>query len=69
MAVPVMIMPAILMGTILPFLLPVLKMATIMSMMLNNSAFIAALIYAARTHANSQEEPQHISYGPPQGYH
>ncbi|XP_053950961.1 uncharacterized protein LOC128858588 [Anastrepha ludens] len=66
MAVPVMVMPAILMGTVLPFLLPMLKMATIMSMVLNNSAFIAALIYAARTHANAQEE-QHISY-PPQGY-
>ncbi|XP_017474767.1 PREDICTED: uncharacterized protein LOC108365287 [Rhagoletis zephyria] len=66
MAVPVMVMPAILMGTVLPFLLPMLKMATIMTMMLNNSAFIAALIYAARTHANAQEE-QHISY-PPQGY-
>ncbi|XP_067623056.1 uncharacterized protein [Eurosta solidaginis] len=66
MAVPVMVMPAILMGTVIPFLLPVLKMATIMSIVLNNSAFIAALIYAARTHANAQEE-QHISY-PPQGH-
>ncbi|XP_050339876.1 uncharacterized protein LOC126766106 [Bactrocera neohumeralis] len=66
MAVPVMVMPAILLGSVLPFLLPMLKLATIMSMMLNNSAFIAALVYAARTHANAQEEQQ-ISY-PPQGY-
>ncbi|XP_014086197.3 uncharacterized protein [Bactrocera oleae] len=66
MAVPVMVMPAILLGSVLPFLLPMLKLATIMSMMLNNSAFIAALIYAARTHANAQDEQQ-ISY-PPQGY-
>lgn len=66
MAVPVMVMPAILLGSVLPFLLPMLKLATIMSMMLNNSAFIAALIYAARTHANAQEEQQ-INY-PPQGY-
>uniref|UniRef100_A0A0A1WLI3 Trafficking kinesin-binding protein 1 n=1 Tax=Zeugodacus cucurbitae TaxID=28588 RepID=A0A0A1WLI3_ZEUCU len=66
MAVPVMIMPAILLGSVLPFLLPMLKLATIMTILLNNSAFIAALIYAARTHANAQDEQQ-ISY-PPQGY-
>lgn len=67
MAVPVMILPAILMGSFLPFVLPMLKMATIMSLLMNNSAFLAALLYAARTHANAQDE-QVISYGPP-GYH
>lgn len=68
LAVPAMIMPVVLMGTFLPFVLPVLKMATIMSTIVNNSAFIAALIYAARTHANSQAE-QPISYSHPGGYH
>ncbi|XP_037944097.1 uncharacterized protein LOC119676900 [Teleopsis dalmanni] len=63
LAVPVMIMPAILMGSFLPFILPVLKMATIMTLLLNNSAFIAALIYAARTHVNSHDEQQQINYG------
>ncbi|KAM7359506.1 uncharacterized protein ACRADG_013157 [Cochliomyia hominivorax] len=64
MAVPVMIMPAILMGTFLPFILPVLKMATLTTMIMNNTAFMAALIYAARTHVNAQDEqPINYSYG------
>ncbi|XP_075150022.1 uncharacterized protein LOC142224103 [Haematobia irritans] len=71
MAVPVMMMPAILMGTFLPFILPVLKMATLTTMIMNNTAFMAALIYAARTHVNSQQEqPINYSYGGhPMGYH
>ncbi|KAI8123107.1 hypothetical protein FF38_11719 [Lucilia cuprina] len=69
MAVPVMIMPAILMGTFLPFILPVLKMATLTTMIMNNTAFMAALIYAARTHVNAQEEqPINYTYGHP-GFH
>lgn len=65
------IMPAILMGTFLPFILPVLKMATITTMIMNNTAFMAALIYAARQHVNSQDEQQiNYSYGAhPGGYH
>ncbi|XP_073818690.1 uncharacterized protein [Musca autumnalis] len=71
MAVPVMIMPAILLGTFLPFILPVLKMATLTTMIMNNTAFMAALIYAARTHVNAQQEqPINYSYGShPIGYH
>ncbi|XP_013103277.1 uncharacterized protein LOC106084252 [Stomoxys calcitrans] len=71
MAVPVMMMPAILMGTFLPFILPVLKMATLTTMIMNNTAFMAALIYAARTHVNAQQEqPINYSYGGhPIGYH
>ncbi|XP_061399850.1 uncharacterized protein LOC133335556 [Musca vetustissima] len=71
MAVPVMMMPAILMGTFLPFILPVLKMATLTTMIMNNTAFMAALIYAARTHVNAQQEqPISYNYGShPIGYH
>uniref|UniRef100_A0A1I8NGP6 Uncharacterized protein n=1 Tax=Musca domestica TaxID=7370 RepID=A0A1I8NGP6_MUSDO len=71
MAVPVMMMPAILMGTFLPFILPVLKMATLTTMIMNNTAFMAALIYAARTHVDAQQEqPINYSYGShPIGYH
>lgn len=57
------------MGTFLPFILPVLKMATLTTMIMNNAAFMAALIYAARTHVNAQEEQQiNYSYGQP-GFH
>lgn len=63
------IMPAILMGTFLPFILPVLKMATLTTMIMNNTAFMAALIYAARTHVNAQDEQQiNYSYAH-NGYH
>ncbi|XP_030370376.1 uncharacterized protein LOC115620996 [Scaptodrosophila lebanonensis] len=68
MAVPILVMPAILLGSMLPFVLPALKMATILSLLMNNGAFMAALLYAARTHANAQEE-QHISYGYGGTYH
>uniref|UniRef100_A0A1B0BGU6 Uncharacterized protein n=1 Tax=Glossina palpalis gambiensis TaxID=67801 RepID=A0A1B0BGU6_9MUSC len=62
MALPVMLLPAILMGTFLPFILPTLKLATFTSMILNNAAFVAALIYAARTQVNLQDDQQHINY-------
>lgn len=43
-----MVLPAVLMGTVLPFLLPALKMATIASGILNNGALMAAIMYAAK---------------------
>ncbi|XP_034662236.1 uncharacterized protein LOC117897482 [Drosophila subobscura] len=62
-AVPMLILPVVLLGSLLPFILPALKMATIMSLLMNNGAFMAALLYAARTQFNTHEEQQqHISY-------
>lgn len=63
MAVPVLMMPAILLGTFLPFMLPALKMATIMSVIVNNAALIAALMHAARTHVMNQET-EIVHYSP-----
>ncbi|KAH8382114.1 hypothetical protein KR009_002025 [Drosophila setifemur] len=60
-AVPMLILPVVLLGSLLPFILPALKMATILSLVMNNGAFMAALLYAARTQFNTHEE-QHISY-------
>ncbi|XP_017133783.1 uncharacterized protein LOC108150234 [Drosophila elegans] len=60
-AVPMLIFPVVLLGSLLPFILPALKMATILSLVMNNGAFMAALLYAARTQFNTHEE-QHISY-------
>lgn len=63
-------MPFIMLGTFLPFLLPVLKIATLVSILLNNAAFIAALIYAARTQMSSQDEHQvNYNYNGFSGYH
>ncbi|XP_055381431.1 uncharacterized protein LOC129612010 [Condylostylus longicornis] len=69
MAVPVLMMPAILLGTFLPFMLPAFKMATIMSALLNKGALLAALLYAARTTAlNNDSDIIHYAYNHP-GYH
>ena len=67
MAVPVLMMPVILLGTFLPFMIPALKMATLMSTLINNGALVAALLYAARTSAQ-QADAEVIHYSHP-GYH
>lgn len=63
--VPALIMPAILMGTVLPFILPMLKMATIVSGLINNGALISAVLYAAKNAALTPENK--VFYNP--GYH
>lgn len=65
--VPALVMPAVLMGTILPFVLPALKMATLVSGFINNGALLAAIMYAAKSAAQSQEHGKTVYYNP--GYH
>ncbi|KAH8359856.1 hypothetical protein KR093_009113, partial [Drosophila rubida] len=63
-AVPILVLPIILLGSLLPFILPTLKMATILSLFMNNGAFLAAMLYAyASASATAANQPQHISYG------
>ncbi|XP_062123844.1 uncharacterized protein LOC133837183 [Drosophila sulfurigaster albostrigata] len=63
-AVPILVLPIILLGSLLPFVLPTLKMATILSLFMNNGAFLAAMLYAyASASATAANQPQHISYG------
>lgn len=61
---PAMVLPAVLMGTVLPFLLPALKMATIASGILNNGALMAAIMYAAKstTFANEKSSQYYAGY-------
>ncbi|TDG44816.1 hypothetical protein AWZ03_008790 [Drosophila navojoa] len=70
-AVPILVLPIVLLGSLLPFILPTLKMATIMSLLMNNGAFLAAMLYAysSATAASAANQPQHISYGYTEGFH
>ncbi|XP_023176507.2 uncharacterized protein LOC111603235 [Drosophila hydei] len=70
-AVPILVLPAILLGSLLPFVLPTLKMATILSLFMNNGAFLAAMLYAysSATASSAANQPQHISYGYTEGFH
>lgn len=65
LGVPALMMPAILLGTVLPFLLPALKMATIMSTLINNGALLTAAMYVAKQAAFPNEK---VYYSSP-GYH
>lgn len=65
--VPALVMPAVLLGTVLPFVLPALKMATILSGLINKGALLAAIMFAAKSAAQSQEHAKTVYYNP--GYH
>lgn len=67
-AVPTMLMPAVLLGSVLPFMLPALKMAAIVSTVINNGALLAAFMYAAKTTAFSNDNEQIVQYSS-SGYH
>lgn len=63
--VPALVVPAILMGTVLPFILPMLKMATIVSGLVNHGALLTAVLMAAKSAAVANENK--VFYNP--GYH
>lgn len=67
LGVPAIIMPAILMGTVLPFILPALKFATIFSGLLNHAALISAIVFVAKQAALNTDATKHYYYSP--GYH
>lgn len=67
LGVPAVMMPAILMGTVLPFILPALKFATIFSGIINHAALMSALIYTAKHAALGPDATKHIYFNP--GYH
>lgn len=62
LAVPALMMPAILVGTVLPFILPALKMAALVSGFVNNAALLAAVMYAAKTAALQAEAQKHMYF-------
>lgn len=56
LGVPAILMPAILMGSVLPFILPALKFATIFSGIINHAALLSAFAYIAKQAAFSHPE-------------
>lgn len=67
LGIPAILMPAILMGSVLPFILPALKFATIFSGMINHAALVSAFAYAAKQAAFGPDSIKHLYYNP--GYH
>lgn len=67
LGVPAVMMPAILIGTVLPFILPALKFATIFSGIINHAALMSALIYTAKHTAMGPDSTKHLYFNP--GYH
>lgn len=67
LGIPAILMPAILMGSVIPFILPALKFATIFSGMINHAALLSAFAYVAKQTAFSPDSIKHLYYGP--GYH
>lgn len=63
LGVPALMMPAIFVGTFLPFILPALKMAAMFSGFINHAALLAALAYTAKNAAfQSVEAHKHLFY-------
>lgn len=64
LGVPAMMLPMVLLSSVLPMMLPALKMATIFTGVMNNTALLAALMYLARTAALEQEQKNTVYYTP-----
>lgn len=62
MGVPALALPAIMFGTVIPFVLPALKLATIFSGLINNTALVAAIMYLARNTAIEEESKQKVYF-------
>lgn len=64
MGIPLILAPGLVFAGILPMLLPVLKMATLFSSVINHSALIAGIMYLARQHAVEKEIQQTVYFNP-----
>lgn len=70
MGVPALALPVIMLGTVIPFVLPALKLATIFSGLINNTALVAAIMYLARNTAIEDENKQKVYFNSqPNGGH
>lgn len=67
LGVPAVVMPAILLGSVVPFILPALKFATIFSGLLNHAALLSAIVFVAKQAALNTDATKHYYYSP--GYH
>lgn len=62
--VPLMIAPAMVFAGFLPMLIPVLKLATAFTTVVNTTALVAAFLYLARQHALEKEMQQTLYFNP-----
>ncbi|XP_063708927.1 uncharacterized protein LOC134837479 [Culicoides brevitarsis] len=62
--VPVLFFPAILFSSVLPFIIPALKMTTLFATMINNAALFAGAMFLARQTAVENEKKQTIYFNP-----
>lgn len=61
---PFAVFPFVLLGSVLPFILPALKMATVFAGVVNNAALLAGILYLARQHAIQNEHKNTIYFNP-----
>lgn len=62
--VPLLLAPAMVFAGFLPMLIPVLKLATAFTTIVNATALVAAVLYLARQHALEKEMQQTIYFNP-----
>lgn len=62
--IPLLIAPAMIFAGFLPMLIPVLKLATAFTFVVNTAALIAAVLYIARQQAQLQEMNQPVYFNP-----
>jgi hypothetical protein len=62
--VPLLLAPAMVFAGFLPMLIPVLKLATAFTTIVNTTALVAAVLYLARQHAFEKEMQQTVYFNP-----
>ena len=61
---PLLLAPAMVFAGFLPILIPVLKLATAFTTIVNTTALVAAILYLARQHALEKEMQQTVYFNP-----
>lgn len=64
LGVPLMLAPAMVFAGFLPMLIPVLKLATAFTTVVNTTALVAAVLYLARQHSIEKEMQQTVYFNP-----
>lgn len=62
--IPAVLAPAMVFAGFLPMLIPVLKLATAFTTIVNTTALVAAVLYLARQHAVEKEMQQTVYFNP-----
>ncbi|XP_055587158.1 uncharacterized protein LOC129739686 [Uranotaenia lowii] len=62
LGVPAVLLPSVLLASVLPMMMPVIKFATFWTSVVNHAALAAAVMYLAKQHAQEQEEKQTVYF-------